>query len=218
MDRTRKMFLSIIMPVFLIVTAALVLVERRPGGSDSFPPGTEVPRDAVIVSISSSNTKDARLDQVIARFNEAGHRTAGGQPIRVHAAHVTSGPSMEAILAGSAQPVVWSPGDASWVEQLIAAWQRQHNRPINSQPCRATVLQPVGFAMWRPMAEALGWPDEPITWETIVERAADPDGWADFGRPEWGRFRFGHTHPAYSNTGLLTLTSFVYGALGTDEP
>jgi Ca-activated chloride channel homolog len=218
MDRTRKMFLLIVMPVFLIVTGVMLVVESRKAGPSPFPPGTEVPRDAVVVSISSSNTKDAWLDEAIARFNEAGHRTAGGQPIRVHATHVTSGPSMEAILDGSTQPVVWSPGDASWVEQLNAAWQRQHNRPINSQPCRGTVLQPVGFAMWRPMAEALGWPDEPITWEMIVERAADPDGWADYGRPEWGRFRFGHTHPAYSNTGLLTLTSFVYGALGTQEP
>lgn len=44
------------------------------------------------------------------------------------------------------------------------------------------------------MAQALGWPDQPIGWETMVELAADPQGWLRYGRPEWGQFRFGHTH------------------------
>jgi Ca-activated chloride channel family protein len=64
------------------------------------------------------------------------------------------------------------------------------------------------------MAEALGWPDNPVGWDTIVELAADPNGWASYGRPEWGSFRFGHTHPAYANSGLLSMTSFVYGIVG----
>ncbi len=81
-----------------------------------------------------------------------------------------------------------------------------------------TVYAPIGFAMWRPMAEALGWPDAPIGWDTILELAADPDGWATYGHPEWGQFRFGHTHPAYSNTGLLSMTAFVHDIVGIDGP
>ena len=72
--------------------------------------------------------------------------------------------------------------------------------------------------MWRPMAEALGWPDTPIGWDTIVDLAADPEGWASYGRPEWGEFRFGHTHPAYANSGLLSMTSFVHGIVGSENP
>jgi Ca-activated chloride channel family protein len=67
------------------------------------------------------------------------------------------------------------------------------------------------------MAEALGWPETPIGWDTIVTLAADPNGWATYGRPEWGQFRFGHTHPAYANSGLLSMTSFVYGIAGKTE-
>jgi Ca-activated chloride channel family protein len=70
--------------------------------------------------------------------------------------------------------------------------------------------------MWRPMAETLGWPDAAIGWDTIVELAADPEGWASHGRPEWGQFRFGHTHPAYANSGLLSMTGFVYGIAGSN--
>ncbi|MCP4421369.1 MAG: VWA domain-containing protein, partial [Chloroflexi bacterium] len=41
--------------------------------------------------------------------------------------------------------------------------------------------------------------------------------WASYGRPEWGQFRFGHTHPAYSNSGLLSMTGFVYGITGKTD-
>ncbi|HFQ94102.1 MAG TPA: VWA domain-containing protein, partial [Anaerolineae bacterium] len=37
---------------------------------------------------------------------------------------------------------------------------------------------------------------------------------ASYGRPEWGQFRFGHTHPGYANSGLLSMTGFVYGVTG----
>jgi Ca-activated chloride channel homolog len=80
--------------------------------------------------------------------------------------------------------------------------------------CPQTILAPSGLAMWRPMAEALGWPDKPIGWHDIIELSASPDGWASVGHPEWGTFKFGHTHPDYSNTGLLMMTSLAYYAVG----
>jgi Ca-activated chloride channel homolog len=45
-----------------------------------------------------------------------------------------------------------------------------------SAPCRPTVYSPLGIAMWRPMAEALGWPDRPVGWKTIVDLAAKARG------------------------------------------
>jgi Ca-activated chloride channel family protein len=124
---------------------------------------------------------------------------------------------MDAILGGSMQPIAWSPGDQSWVEQANETWQQRFNRPLASEACPPTVYAPLGFAMWKPMAETLGWPDEPIGWDTIVALAEDPNGWASYGRPEWGQFRFGHTHPAYANSGLLSMTSFVYGVTGKTD-
>ncbi|KAA3655734.1 MAG: VWA domain-containing protein, partial [Chloroflexi bacterium] len=92
--------------------------------------------------------------------------------------------------------------------------QITNNKPIGSQPCESTIYAPFGFAMWKPMAETLGWPNQSIGWDTIVTLAADPEGWATYGHPEWGEFRFGHTHPAYANSGLLSMTGFVYGIGG----
>lgn len=94
--------------------------------------------------------------------------------------------------------------------------EKPQQQTLASEACLPTVYAPLGFAMWQPMAEALGWPNKPIGWDTIVALAADPEGWGSYGRPEWGQFRFGHTHPAYANSGLLSMTSFVYGIAGQD--
>jgi Ca-activated chloride channel family protein len=63
----------------------------------------------------------------------------------------------------------------------------------------------------------MGWPDEPISWLDIAGLAAAPEGWARYGHPEWGQFKFGHTHPDSSNTGRLAISSFIYAALGETE-
>jgi len=76
------------------------------------------------------------------------------------------------------------------------------------------VNDPIGFAMWRPMAEALGWPDQAISWDSFAALAADPQGWGMYGHPEWGKFKFGHTLPDSSNSGLLIMAALAYDKLG----
>jgi Ca-activated chloride channel family protein len=174
-------------------------------------PDAPPPAGTVLVSVASSNTKQTWLDNVAAKFNASNPKTASGKNIQVQVKHVTSGASLEDIQNGLLKPVVWSPGDQSWTAQLNQTWQQRNNRPVASEACKPTIYAPVGFVMWRPMAELLGWPDKPIGWDTIVALANDPNGWATYGRPEWGKFRFGHTHPEYANSGLLAMTSFVYG-------
>jgi Ca-activated chloride channel family protein len=121
------------------------------------------------------------------------------------------------IADGTLTPTVWSPGEISWVEQLDERWGRTHPTPIHSAPCAPTVLTPVGIAMWRPMAEALGWPDQPVSWQRLIDLANDPEGWASLGHPEWGRLRLGHTHPQYSSAGLLHLAAIIYATTGKTE-
>ena len=67
------------------------------------------------------------------------------------------------------------------------------------------------------MAEALGWPDKQINWDDIVALSENPQGWESLGHPEWGQFKFGHTHPDYSNVGLLAMTALTYSTLGKTE-
>ena len=218
MDRTRILFITIIglglCVVGGIIATSLIFQTVGEQTAEEGEAPVELPPGGVLVTLASSNTKRNWLDQVTAEFNAAGMTTSSGSPILVEVSHVTSGGSMNAILDGALQPTAWSPGDQSWVAQANEAWRQRYNKPIASETCAPTIYAPLGFAMWRPMAETLGWPDKPIGWDTIVELAADPAGWASYGRPEWGQFRFGHTHPGYANSGLLSMTAFVYGVTG----
>ncbi len=175
------------------------------------------PKDAVAIEISSSNTKEDWMNAVVAQFNSEQHKVASGRPVFATVKHVTSGGSQQDILNGKSLPVVWSPGDQSWVDETNRVWRDRTGRPLIPDACEPSVLAPIGFAMWRPMAEALGWPDKPISWDDIARLSADPLGWESLGHPEWGQFKFGHTHPDYSNVGLLSLTTVAYSTLGKTE-
>ncbi|MEM7127391.1 MAG: extracellular solute-binding protein [Chloroflexota bacterium] len=224
MNRTRILFFTIILISLIIVGLATLFSDRSTNtpaneapANSGFTDPTSVPLDSVLVTIASSSTKQNWMEEVATTFNAEGQTTSGGSTIIVEVQPVLSGGSMNSILDGGLTPVVWSPGSNSWVRQMNETWQQRNNKDISSSDCDDSIYTPLGFAMWRPMAETLGWPDKPIGWQTIVDLANDPDGWASLGRPEWGKFRFGHAHPQYSNAGLLTMTSFVYGITGKTD-
>jgi Ca-activated chloride channel homolog len=214
MDGSRRGFLSIVAGAAAIGTAIWVFGIKAP--QDILPGALEdlVTPPAVEVTIASSVTKQRWLEAAAADFAAAGIRTQAGAQVRITLSNVLSGESMMAIADETLQPVVWSPGETAWVDQLVARWDRAHPTPVLRTDCAPTVLTPVGLAMWRPMAEAMGWPADPISWADLVALANDPDGWATYGHPEWGRLRLGHTHPQYSSAGLLFLASIVYATTG----
>ncbi len=214
MTRTRRTFLSIISAA-VIGTSAMVgakFMGLAPQLPDPIAAITAKP--PVDLTISSSITKQRWMEASIKSFNDANIRTSTGSPIAITIQNVLSGDSMEKILAGKSMPVVWSPGENSWVSQFDALWRVGHNKPAMSNACEPTIYAPSGIAMWRPMAEALGWPKNPIAWKTLIDLAADPNGWTSYGHPEWGKLKLGYTHPKYSSAGMLFLTSMVYGITG----
>jgi len=205
-----------------IIAGALLIPRLLPAiqGTNNTPAADATaapPANSVAIEISSSNTKEDWMNAVVAQFNAENHKVASGDVVFVTVKHVTSGGSQTAILDGKSKPVVWSPGDQSWVDEANRVWRDRNGKPLIPDACTQTVFAPIGFAMWHPMAEALGWPDQPISWDDIVKLSADPLGWETLGHPEWGQFKFGHTHPDYSNVGLLSLTTLAYSTLGKTE-
>lgn len=174
----------------------------------------EAPRGSIAIDISSSNTKEDWLNAVVAQFNASATKLQSGEGIFVRVTHVTSGGSQQAILNGTSKPTVWSPGDQSWVDGANQVWRDRTGRLLIPDTCQPSVLAPIGFAMWRPMAEALGWPDKPIGWDVLVRLSEDPEGWTGLGHPEWGQFKFGHTHPGFSNSGMLMMIALAYAEVG----
>ena len=214
MNRTRKTFLTIIGIAAVGMLAMIKFIDRDNLGGIETDNIAAIPPGSVLVTIASSVTKQKWMEAVIEKFHAEDVETSNGSRIQVQVSGVLSGGSMGNILDGKLKPVVWTPGAVSWVDQFRERWSQQGKRPAVTAACKPSVYSPIGLAMWRPMAETLGWPDKPIGWQTIVDLASDPQGWARYGHPEWGKLKLGHPHPKYSSAGMLYMTSFVYGVTG----
>jgi Ca-activated chloride channel family protein len=167
---------------------------------------------SVKVTMLYGSEKQAWLDPLVKQYNAAQHKTAGGKLIVVEATALGSVESGDMIISGQSQPVVWSPASGLYIPVENAAWRKGHSDDLITGTPDKLVLSPVVIAMWRPMAEALGWPNKTLGWADIAQLAISDKGWAEFGYPEWGSFKFGHTHPNYSNSGLVSVVAEAYAA------
>ena len=219
-NRSQLIFVAAIVLAVLIVGVGLVLRGVSTATTDSSgnaPAVTALPAGSIEVNMESSNTKEDWMKAMVEKFNASGAKTASGHPIVVTVKHGGSGTAMDDILTGKSKPVVYSPGTYVWINQLNQKWQDQTGKPLIKADCPALTSEPFGVAMWKPMAEALGWPDKPIKLRDLSTLAANPQGWASVGHPEWGTFKFGHGHPDFSNSGLLTMVAATYAAAGVQS-
>jgi len=162
---------------------------------------------------SYGSEKEAWIKAVTEEFHRTKPKTASGKLIEVQAIPKGSGECIDELIAGTAQVHLTSPASAAFIKLGNAQWRAKTGKDLIG-PTENLVLSPVVIAMWQPMAEALGWPQKAVGWSDILALASDSRGWASVGMPQWGAFRFGHTHPQFSNSGLISLFAEVYAAAG----
>jgi Ca-activated chloride channel family protein len=174
-----------------------------------------LPNNALVVKMLYGSEKQAWIDAVTADFNAQQNKAPNGQVIVVQAEPAGSGDSMERILSGQDQPAIWSPASSILIPVANERWGAANGgkQLVEGTPT-PLVLSPVVIAMWKPMAEALGWPAKPLGWGDIADLARSGKSWGDYGHPEWGPFQFGHTHPDYSNSGITSILATIYAATG----
>ena len=169
---------------------------------------------SVTVSIVYGSEKREWLEPLVQQYNDARNQTSEGNTIVVEATAMGSIESVRGIIEGTIQPTVWSPASSVYVPVANSEWKKSHPDDLVTGSPNDLVLSPVVIAMWRPMAQALGWPDKALGWEDIAQLAISEEGWSAYGHPEWGQFKFGHTHPAYSNSGIVSIIAETYAGLG----
>jgi Ca-activated chloride channel homolog len=172
-----------------------------------------VPKDAVRLLFTYSSEKEDWVKEVTATFNQGGYKTKAGKPIYVDAIAEGSGECIDKIINDSQKADLVSPASEVFVRLGNTEGRAKLGREVVG-PTRNLVLSPVVIGIWEPMAKALGWPDKPIGWSDVLGLATNNQGWAAHGHPEWGKFKFGHTHPEYSNSGLVSLFAIAYAAVG----
>jgi Ca-activated chloride channel homolog len=181
--------------------------EPRDGGAAAH---STAPADALSISFLYSPEKEALLAPVIERFNRERHRS-GGRPVYVDADVVASGDVQARIAQGRLRPVMWSPASSFWGRLL----NYEADRKLVADENASIVRTPLVIAMWQRLADAYGYPDRTIGYEELGELATG--GWAVVGKPQFGAFKYVHTNPDFSTSGLSAVAASYYAAVGKRE-
>jgi serine/threonine-protein kinase len=139
------------------------------------------------------------------------HKTEGRR-IKVHLDGMGSIEGAKVVLDGP-KPIpihVWSPASSTYRDLFEREWRvKEGSNPIIKAENLA--LTPMVFVMWKSRYEAFIKKYGKVGFQTIAQAMREPGGWGTIAdRPDWGFFKFAHTHPDKSNSGLLTLVLMAY--------
>src|SRR5262249_21003109 len=137
-------------------------------------------------------------------------RAREGRGIHVQLLPMGSLEGAQAGLHGDQRINVGSPASSLYKASFVADWTLKHsNSPILREETLA--LTPMVFAFWDERYQAFAKKYGPASFRAIGQALDEKSGWESIaGRPEWGLFKFGHTHPAQSNSGLMTLVLMAF--------
>jgi Ca-activated chloride channel family protein len=170
-------------------------------------------KNAVLLDLVANSNLHAWLETAVDNFNDADFETADGLPIYVEYQIVEAGQSVVNMTSGGGIPALWIPDDPVWGEILA-----DQGVGVFADDCDSVVESPLVIAMWRPIAEALGWPGRELGWLDVGSLAADPSAWDYYSGGQYGdSLRLGHTHPGLSASGTGTLLSLVQAAQSKTE-
>jgi Ca-activated chloride channel family protein len=116
------------------------------------------------------------------------------------------------------RPDVWVPASSTWASELELQLSAARRPGLLSAERPSVATSPLVIAMPKPMAQALGWPQQNLGWADLVAALKNPDGWSAFGHPEWGQFKLGKTDPKLSEAGLGALLSAGMAVAGQGRP
>jgi Ca-activated chloride channel family protein len=197
------------------LVAACSADEADPDGG----PDLEDPGDCIVADLSVSPEKLDLLTRLAHDFNESDDARVGDECVFARVQSKSSGGAAQLLASEwdeeteGPRPVIWSPAASTWGAVLDQRLGARGDAPMTGDFV-SFQLTPLVIAMPRPMAEALGWPEEPLGYADILALSQDPSGWAAHGHPEWGDFRLGKTNPNFSTSGLSALIAQAYAANG----
>lgn len=162
------------------------------------------------LTVAASPLMAPVLQQLAEQFNDQNTQTPDGERMHVQ---VTAYEPAKMIDAALERPdfQAMSPDSSLWIDRLEQSWRAKLGQsaqegvvPVGQQRTSGQMryaVSPVVIVAWESVARDLGWPDKPVGWETIQQKATQD---ANF---KWN-------HPSTNNaSGLLaTLAEFYAGA------
>ncbi len=160
----------------------------------------------VQIGVAYGTEKERWLQWAVEEFA----KTSEGRGITVTLIPMGSLEAAHAIEQKDNRINVWSPASTLYTDAFVQEWQTNNNtNPILKDEKLA--LTPMVFIMWedryQPFVKKYG----AVTFATIAKALQEKSGWSAIaGKPDWGVFKFGHTYPNQSNSGLMTLVLMAY--------
>lgn len=193
--------------LFAVICLCGLLAALLPSRSSitEAPAVQENPRSATL-GLAYTPDKADLVRTLVERFNAQGLRTADRQSMQVQLIELTPDVMIEEALAGPRFQAM-SPDSSLWLDQLDRRWgqaQQVGEGAIAPSLVGESVryaVSPVVLAAWEDVASSLGWPEQPVGWQRVQERAAaDPN------------FRWSHPSTNVASGLLATLAEFYAGA------
>jgi Ca-activated chloride channel family protein len=165
------------------------------------------PSNAVVIEVMANSALVPWFEAAVQEFNDSRTETEDGKPVYVELNPVEAGQAVTFILDERVSPALWVPDESVWVDLLATEGED------GFQDCVSIAESPLVIAMWRPVAESLGWPARELGWLDVGSLAADPSAWDYYSGGQFGpSLRLGHTHPGLSGSGTKTLLAVVQAA------
>jgi serine/threonine-protein kinase len=173
--------------------------------------------EPVVINIAYGTEKKKWLEAALADYL----KSPAGEGVRINLLGMGSVEGANAVLDGPEpaapphQPIhVWSPASSAYRDVLETEWRVKHGTsPVLAAANLA--LTPMVFVMWKPRYEAFVKEFQTVKFRTLGEAIKEPEGWGKIAHhPEWGLFKFGHTDPNKSNSGLQALVLMAYEFAG----
>jgi len=187
-----------------------------PNGTGAAQPSpTQSPREAtanaVTIGVAYGTEKKRWFTWAVEQFAQ----TPAGKNVTVNLVPLGSVEASRAILKKDKTINVWSPASSLPKGEFVSEWQMQFAGQNPILKSESLALTPMVFVMWAERYEAFMGKYKEVSFKTIAQALAEPGGWNSIAsKPQWGLFKFGHTNPASSNSGLVTLVLMAYDHSG----
>ena len=112
-------------------------------------------------------------------------------------------------LAPEAKPIVWLPDSYTWL--ALARADGATSVPAEGQSVGSSNIV---LAMPAPLAQSIGWDENPPAWGDVFDAASDDQLWSNLGHPEWGAFKLGKTSPLVATSGEAAMFASFGTATG----
>lgn len=166
----------------------------------------------VVLTMLSAPEQATILSTLAERWHET-NPSVDGKCIRLDVSSKDSAQVVDAMSPAwdsrrdGTRPDIWAPESSTWVTLARGRPDTRDLLPPVSPPLART---PIVVAMPKPMAMAIGWPNQQLGWIELFKRLKDdPRGWAASGHPEWGQVRLGIADPGRDTAALAALSALV---------